>query len=96
MAHTLEFWKTDDKIFVEFNLKKYGLAEFLELPEAVIIINRIYDKIVVDHRESVTPGADRMAVVAGFIKENFLQKDNSMDVVILGNGSVVKFDLERS
>jgi hypothetical protein len=95
MAVTLEFWKSDDRIWVEFNLKKYQLPEFLALPAAAGIITRMYDKIIAEYRNEVDFNRERPEILAAFIKKHFLEKDKKFDVVILGNGDVVQFHAEE-
>ena len=95
MASTLEFWKDGDQIYVEFNLVKYAMPEFLRLEEASMLIDRMYGEIILNYKKDVDLDQPKLTVVAQFIMKYFLDKDRTFDVVILGNGDVVKFNLEK-
>lgn len=95
MAHTLEFWKRDDTIMVEYNLKVMGMEEFASQPDARRILDLIYDKIVTMYPKEVDLKQDKGTLVAQFVKQHFLGKDKSLDVVLLGDGSVVKFSFDK-
>jgi hypothetical protein len=94
MAHTLEFWKSGDLVMVEFNLERHDLAAFLRLPQARNLLDLMYDKIVTEYQAEVDFKKDRMGILADFITRHFLSKDSSFDVIVLGNGQVVKFRTE--
>jgi len=100
MAHTIEFWQEDGKIFVEYNLKKLSFENFLKQNDAKSIINDIYTKIkahYMDKIEEEIKNPDLKPEVVGiFIKKFFLNKNSNYDVVILGDGSIVNFILEES
>lgn len=96
---SIEFYQKSGQIYVEFCEQKYPLAEFLQIPDAQFILNEMYHKIVteyIDHIKTQIKNIDNKGEVLGiFIKNNFLEKDKTYDVVVLGNGSVMNFNLEE-
>ena len=95
MATTLEFWKQNEKIFVEYNKKVYIFQEFLKLPQAESILDMIYNKIVKEYYEEIKDTKNKGEAIGLFIKKHFLKKDGIFDVIILDDGKLVKFNIEE-
>jgi len=95
MAHTIEFWKSEDKVMVEYNLKTMELGEFMHLSDTAKILDMIYNKIILEFPKEVDFKQSKLEIVAFFIKRHFMEKDKAFDVLVLGNGNIVKFNSEK-
>jgi hypothetical protein len=95
MAVTLEFWKQNEKIFVEYNKKVYSFQEFLKLPQAENILDIIYNKITREYFDEIKDIKNKGEAIGSFIKRHFLKRDGIFDVVILDDGKLVKFNIEE-
>ncbi len=99
MVQTIEFYKKAGRLFVDYNGKDLRLFEFMELPEGRKIINKMYQKIFIEYNKEIEHLVDNMnhkgEVVGAFINKFFLKKEVPFDVIILGNGNVIKFNLEN-
>jgi len=95
MAVILEFWKSksDHSIRVFYENKSYLFAEFLNLAESKMIVTSIYNEILRNNPKVGVKGSVG-EVVGKYIKDHFLGMDIANDVVILGNGKKVIFNLE--
>jgi hypothetical protein len=98
MTTNLEFYRRDGSIYVEYKDKEWPMAEFLKLEEAKKIINRMYQKILMDYNDEIKQLVQNVSikgeVVGAFIKKYFLKANKTFDVVIYEESNLVKFNLE--
>ena len=95
MAVPIEFWKQGNKLFVEYNKRVYNFNEFIRLSEAQFVIDKIYQKITREYPAEVISDNNKCLVVGTFIKNHFLKRDNVIDVIILDDGKIIRFNLEE-
>lgn len=97
-AVNIEFFKKGSKIRVEMNNQIMGLADFLRRNDTKLIIELMYNKIVIDYPYERS-GKNKYEVVGNFIKKHFLLNDGIYDVRILsgtsGNYRTIYFNLEE-
>ncbi len=95
----MEFYKKAGYIFVEYNEKEILLENFLKLPESKRIVHKIYHKIFTNYLDEIEYEVENIShkgeVVGVFIKKYFMKKEHPYDVILLDNGNVVRFNLEK-
>ena len=98
-AFTIEFFKSNNRILVDYNRKIYSLINFLRLPETKYLINIMYKYIMENYKYdwimSLKNKKNVIEIVGEFIKNHFIKYTKKLDVFITNNGKNVKFNVEE-